>query len=284
MKKPKVTQTSYGWHSMPDEYYFSLPYLSNSGLKLLGLTPSHLKAALDREQLKAQGKADPEQPTPAMIFGAAFHHYHLGFSNKIAVTPTGIDRRTKQGKLDWFEFLGDSKDKTVISPEDFEKIKAMHASVKAHPKASKLIALKDTLREASGLWEHPIYGYQCKIKTDLVSHPYSWITDLKTTICAHPDEFNRAIYNFKYHWQAYWYTKGAKTLTGKDYKFLIIAVEKSEPYAVAVYEIGRTWLEIAKREVEPLEALYADCLNSGDWYGYNQSIIISNPPAWAAKK
>ena len=68
-------------------------------------------------------------------------------------------------------------------------------------------------------------------------------------------------------------------ITGKP-----IGTLKSEPYAVAVYEIGRTWLEIAKREVEPLEALYADCLNSGDWYGYNQSIIISNPPAWAAKK
>lgn len=289
MEKPeKKTQSTYGWHSMPDKLYFSLPYLSNSGLKLFNLSPAHLKQSLDSEALRAAGKADPDEPTPALIFGKAFHYYQLGFPGKIAVTPEGIDRRTKVGKTAWEYFCKNSEGKAIISADDFEAIKAMNKSLMAHPKASKLLTLKDTLREAAGIFEHPVYGYPCKIKTDLVSTQKIGtayiVSDIKTTICAHPDEFNRSIFNFKYHWQAYWYLKGAKALTGNDHKFMIIAVEKTPPYAVAVYEIGKAWLDIARPRIEPLETLYADCLASNDWQGYSNRVIISRPEKWMAYK
>ena len=65
-RTPKKSQTSFGWHSMEDEIYFGLPYLSNSGLKLLDLSPAHLKCYLDKQELISKGEAEPDEPTPAL--------------------------------------------------------------------------------------------------------------------------------------------------------------------------------------------------------------------------
>lgn len=268
---------------MPDADYFSLEFLSSSRLKLLDKSAAHLKADIDREKGIAEKTIEPEVPTPAQVFGAAYHAYMLGYPNKIAIMPAGIDRRTKAGKEEWAEFCRLTADKIIISAGDMLKIEAMHAVLYSHPKAAILLQLKDALREAAGIWQHPAFGFVAKIKTDIVDLKNRWIIDLKSAISAHPDDFARAIANFKYHWQAGHYINGARALTGDEFKFLIIAQEKEPPFAVAVYEIGRAWLEIAARQIDPLYHLYAGCLASSQWPAYNESIIISEPPAWAAR-
>jgi hypothetical protein len=283
-RTPKKTMTDYGWHSMPDADYFALPHLSNSRLKLLDNSAAHLKADLDREKEIKAGKRDPDEPTPAMIFGQAYHAYMLG-PGKIAIIPDDINRRTKAGREQWQQFCDESAGKAIVSADDMEKIKAMHNALHEHPKASKLLRLKDALREAAGLFKHPVFGFDCKIKTDIICLKNRWIIDLKSAISAKPDVFNKAIYNFKYHWQRNMYCDGARAIAGggKPFEFFIIAQEKTEPYAPAVFEIGAAWQQIAQAETEPLFALYKNCLETDLWPGYNTSIIISEPPAWAAK-
>jgi exodeoxyribonuclease VIII len=103
---------------------------------------------------------------------------------------------------------------------------------------------------------------------------------------ASPDGFGKSAWNYRYYVQAPFYLDGilesAESMAFDS--FLFIAVEKSPPYNVAVYEAG---LDVMQRGREAyLKDLdtYMNCIKSGQWPGYSLKAEPLRLPSYAYKK
>ena len=96
-----------------DNYYQNTDYVSNSMLNYLsGKSPEYFRFIMNH----------PQPATTAMKFGSAFHMNVLQpekFNSNYAISPK-FDRRTKQGKENYQNFINDSKLKTIISISEYE--------------------------------------------------------------------------------------------------------------------------------------------------------------------
>jgi hypothetical protein len=105
--------------------------------------------------------------------------------------------------------------------------------------------------------------------------------DVKSTQDASPSEFSRSIFKYGYHISAAWYLEGWRQATGEhDKDFIFAAFEKDAPNAVAFYQADADMLQIGRQECQRLLALYADCMQSKEWPGYNPAITPLSLPAW----
>jgi exodeoxyribonuclease VIII len=106
----------------------------------------------------------PAEQTPALTFGSAAHKIVLegkDFSEEYAVAPD-VDRRKKEGKEIWAQFVEDNPGKTVISNSDYETISVMAAAIGNCPLAKKLLTGKG-ITEEPFFWTDPETGEKCKI-------------------------------------------------------------------------------------------------------------------------
>jgi hypothetical protein len=102
------------------------------------------------------------------------------------------------------------------------------------------------------------------------------VVDLKTTTDAGPG-FARSVATFRYHVQASHYLAG---LHGAE-RFVFLTVEKTAPYAVAVYELDAAALaagdELRQRDMRVI----ADCQATKEWPGYGDTCQPLSLPSWA---
>jgi hypothetical protein len=100
------------------------------------------------------------------------------------------------------------------------------------------------------------------------------IIDLKTTTDSSQVAFPRAIRRFKYDWQAFFYLRGANSISHELYdKFIIIAVEKTPPYGVMLFDLSEA-LYWAEMRVMPLIEKFSLCLDMNRWPGYKNYEVI----------
>lgn len=222
-------------------YHWGSPYdscLNNSRLKLLNISPAHAHAA------------EKKDPTKALRIGIYLHDLLLMDSDP-------------------------NKLRSVYKPDEVDLALHMAASVMGHSKANKIIKHAD--KEHSGFFKDPDFGFWCKIRADLKLPDSGIIADVKSTVDAHSAKFKKDIFWFKYHWQAWFYLRGANTLAFKDKKsfhtFLIIAVEKKPPFGVMIYKFAKHTLDQAEQEIMPLLELYKNCLDKGEWPSYPEEIV-----------
>lgn len=106
---------------MTETEYRQHPAISRSELWRIHESPQRFRYFKDH----------PEAPTPALLFGQVFHKMALEpdtFHEEYAVVPD-VDRRTKEGKQRWGEFVEQSAGKSVIPADMFEQAKAMCLSL-----------------------------------------------------------------------------------------------------------------------------------------------------------
>jgi hypothetical protein len=65
---------------------------------------------------------------------------------------------------------------------------------------------------------------------------------------------------------------------------VIIAAEKVPPYCVGVYRIEADAVAAGDEELRPLLRLYAECMESGNWPGYEDKVHPISMPDWAFRK
>jgi hypothetical protein len=248
--------------------------LSASGLKLLAQSPEHYKYAVREE-------------TPAMLKGTATHCAVFEperFEKEYIVAPK-VDRRTKAGKETWAEL--EESGKIVLSAEDYADIVGMAASVRRRSISGELVA--GGIAEQSVYWEYTAvivedinFTFTCKARPDYIK-PLSGgyvVVDLKTTQDAR--DFERRAYSYGYHIQAAHYLHGLNnTEYGAARGFLFVAVEKTPPYGVKVYEASQDFLCRGNDEIFKLYSLYAQCHEYNNWPGYEETIQPLNLPRWA---
>lgn len=259
---------------MTNKEYHQAEGISKSDLDLIHKSPLHFITA----------KAQPEKQTEALLFGSALHKYILereDYNSEFTTAPI-CDRRTKEGKTIYAEFLEQSVGKNIVTQEQQDKIIGMNEAVFKHPLASKL--LTDGLAEQSYFWENKDSGILCKCRPDYIKGNYC--IDLKTTQSAKPDDFMKSAYNYRYYVQAYWYLKGLKAVGLEVENFIFVAVEKEPPYAICVYVASEEFLKLGEIEAEADLAVYKKCLETGNWHGYDETPEVHSLelPNWARKE
>ena len=86
-------------------------------------------------------KENPPEPTPSLLFGQVFHKMLLEpvtFDDEFVVVPE-VNRRTKDGKQMWEDFVADHEKQTIIPDEMYAKAKEMCEAVNREPLAVKLL-------------------------------------------------------------------------------------------------------------------------------------------------
>lgn len=243
--------------------------VSKTALDQVHRSPRHYLMWLDGE----------DEQTPAMAFGAAFHVATLEpdrFVAQYAAKPADMSFATKEGKA----WRSEHEGRIILSHDDHSKILAMSAAVRAHPIAGPL--LRGGQAEMTLRWQDVDSGLRCQARVDYWRQDLRVAADLKSTSCAAARDFARSVAEYRYHVQHALYADGFAACGEPVEHFLFVAVEKTAPYLVAVYELDAD--SVAKGEAsyrEDLETLER-CLHDDAFPGYPETIQSLSLPAWAA--
>ena len=269
----------YGLHgNLPFEEYLSLRCASKHGLDLVSRSHAHFRASIE----------NPVQPTAAMRFGTLAHEALLEphLFAQWAIEPQ-VDKRTKAGKAEYADWLQAHQDAhRRVSRQDHETCLALQAATLAHPAAARLLQHEGGLAEMSAIWRPANYNIPCKARADLVIQEVGWaergiVADVKTTSDARPEAFAKSVANYRYYVQAAFYVDALSALTGREYDFVIIAVEKSAPYGVGVYYLDDEDVQRGRREYLRDLKKFQWCVSNDLWPGY-ANVASSLPlPKWA---
>jgi hypothetical protein len=264
---------------MTHDEYHCLSAISRSALITFGQSPAHFWHNFLNP--KAQAKA----PTPAMLFGAAFHAYvlePLEYQTKYVEAPTS-SKVSKAYRL--AEEEASSNNQVIVPQGTAALCHQLSQALHEHPTAHKILTTKG-FYEATFLATCPHTDLEVKCRADCITDS-GWVVDLKTTTNASPDAFVKTIANYHYHVQAGFYLDVIEWATGSRPKgFLFVCIEKEAPYAVSVIRASDSMIAAGSRRARNLLNQMADCFNtfgpSQPWPAYDQDIVEVNLPAWAS--
>lgn len=181
------------------------------------------------------------EQTESMLKGSYIHALALndGSVANFAVAPQ-VDRRTKDGKAAYEDFIRSIGNKTVISADTAEESASITAAIRASEPASRLIEGATVEKQIT----FQIEGTPCKAKLDIING--TTIADLKTISEDLSDHnLTRLIWNRNYHTQLAFYATAYEAEYNKmPEKFKIIFASTTAPYLVRVVELGMEWITL----------------------------------------
>lgn len=258
--------------------YHAKPYLTKTKLfSLLTNTPMKFKYLEEH----------PEPPTPAMAFGSALHKFVLEpdtFGEEFAIAPQ-CDRRTKEGKAIYAEFVENAKGKDIISADDMALIAEIDSAIKNHLRAKFLLSGEV---ETSYSWVDEATGLDCQARPDSIVKTADriFIADLKTCTSADTDTMTAQAYKLGYDMQAAMFKEAVEKEFGLPCDFLFVCVEKEPPYLINILQADELMLQSGADRFREALGIYKDCIESGNWYGYEgkfNTVSTLSLPKWVAK-
>lgn len=250
-----------------NEQYHADPAVSASHLKAVMQSPYHYWSRYVDPERK------PIEPTAAMRLGSLAHCAILEpheLPQRYGVTP---DRRSTAGRAAAEQMAAEGIE--AVTSSDMALARSMATAVRNHSAAAALLA--DGKAEQSFWWDDLPTGMRCKCRPDWYFG--STVVDIKTTTDASPQAFARAVATFAYHVQAAHYLAG---LHGAE-RFVFVAVEKTYPHAVAVYELDADALALGRTTRDNALDVIAGCQAANVWPGYGDTAIQTlSLPKWAS--
>jgi hypothetical protein len=240
--------------------YRAFPALNQSAAKQLLVSPAHYQAYVNT----------PQEETKALRFGTFVHSAILepDTVDALYATAPDVDKRTKDGKAAFAEFATLNAGKTILDAEE----RATGNLVAAFGRQA--LKKHGVTFDATEVMYHVDYnGVPLKAAIDGVAGDYLW--DIKTTDDASSAGMLKAIRNYRYNLQAYWYRLVYEIATGRrplGFRFLFI--EKEPPYATAVCEIGPELMSYAIADFEKAVTLYRQCVETGIWPAYTDDVQV----------
>lgn len=207
------------------------------------------------------------RPTYAMEAGSAVHHLIFATSRVVSMAK-GKQRRGK----DYDAFLADNPGAVVLTYGEGIKALAMARSVGKNAEAMRVLdGTRETLREWS------IDGRACAGTPDVVGHDY--VTELKTSMTAHPDRFAWHSQRMGYHAQLAWYMDGVKQ-GGKQTPeaAYVVAVESSFPFVTSVFRLTDRAIDKGRRLYLTWWEQMQTCERSNEWPPYTQGVVALDVP------
>jgi exodeoxyribonuclease VIII len=221
----------------------------------------------------------PEDASPDMVFGGAFHSAILepdAFAATYVVMPRfeGHPNSTahKAAKAAWLE---ENSGKVSLTADEADRLKGMQAAVAAHPTASALVSGRGK-NELSIVWRDRPTGELCKGRIDrlarvparVIEHGAAGdaivLVDLKKTSRFH--RFDCEVAKFGYHAQLAFYLDGLGELDPAPVTPVIIAVQDEAPYDVVVYSVNDA-VEHGRKLYRRLLDLLIRCRREDRWPG-----------------
>ena len=240
--------------------YRAFPAFNQSAAKHILTSPAHYQAYINT----------PQEETKALRFGTFVHSAVLEphTLNDLYATAPEVDRRTKEGKETWAAFATANVGKAILDAEE----SAIGHLVASHAR----LALKThgVVFDATEVMYHVDYnGVPLKAAIDGVAGDYLW--DIKTTDDASAAGMLKAIRNYRYNLQAYWYRLVYELATGRrPLGFRFLFVEKEPPFACSVCEVGPELMSWAIADFEKAVSLYKSCTESRVWPAYPEEIQV----------
>ena len=205
-------------------------FTTSHRLDLFRKCPALYKKTIDGEIV--------EGDTAAFALGRATHAFVLEgaerFNEEFAVSDGPMNEKTGKpyGRMtrayaDWLA----EQPKPVVSAEDFGLIAKMREAVHAHTVAKDLLSAGFAEGTIRATWE----GEPVQARLDWFDPERGILIDLKT--CNDVDRFAYDVRDFGYAWQLAFYG-GCLRIAGYDgpLSVYLVAVEKKEPFRVAVVE------------------------------------------------
>ena len=256
--------------------------VSKSRLANMSVCPQYYKWAIE----------NPQEPTEALTVGSAFHKWVLepeDFGQEFAIMPI-IDRRTKQGKEDYANFVAENEGKSIITQEQFILIDNMRNSLLENSYFKKLI--DGGMVEQSFYFLDELTNIMCKVRPDCFKRigDKVIITDLKSCKSAMPEAFMKDIVNYSYDLQAYMYRLGVSLVLNvpiENVIFVFVAVEKEAPFLSAIYECTQDIYDRGEMLFRKYIGMLKYCTDTNNWYGINghtNEPITIGLPEWAKSK
>lgn len=262
-------------HGMSDEDYHAHHALSSSGARLL--LPEYKGSPK-----KFQWEKTHRRVSRAFDLGHAVHAKVLGVGLGVItypdehLTPSG-NVSTKAATVEWAAEQR-AAGLTIVSPAELDAVNAMSDAVLTHEFAGPLLE-KVTGREVSVFGE--VDGVSVRARFDILGGDIG--ADLKTTDDATERGFTKSVAKWGYAFQEAWYRDVHVASEGADLSaFYFIAVEKTAPYEVGVFQLEPYWIELARKRVENARNIFRDCTETGVWPGYDPAPKTLLAPAWEA--
>lgn len=175
-------------------------------------------------------------------------------------------KENKAAKAEFLESVGDNQE--VIEKLEFEEAQAIVNAVK-NTKSAKGILEMFTDFEQELNFEYG--GFKWKGFKDATCTEITG--DLKTTKDASRSGFKRSVRQFGYHRQAAMYNIGDGYL---EKPYIIIAVEKTKPYAVGLHHMTPQLLKKGKEQIDKGLIDFRRCLA-------DESLFLQSYEFWAKK-
>lgn len=231
------------------------------------------------------------------------------FRAKYVGIPDAISKTSKEGKALLAELQADGKvgieesklaevlelapplvGKTLLNADDLSDVQAMARAAAAHPITQVIMAQADGMGEASFFWVDAETGAPCRVRPDYAVppcklFPNGLIIDGKSNDDSGPEGFARNVWNSQMYYQAAFYSDGMQRLwgTAEPPSFMWLSQERDRPYATAYYAASADLVAYGRKRYRRLLRVFAECLRSGQWPGYPQTVQTLELPAWAAK-
>lgn len=257
--------------------YDAIPAKRHSRLWTLHThTPAHYKYEQDHPV---------EEDTQSLRFGRAYHAAVLepeSFGARFAVggpindktgRPYGSDSKKFQ---EWGE---SQKPLEPLTTDEASAIIDMAKVLREHP-AAKLLLEQKADSEVVVVWIDGNTGLKCKGRIDWLPRG-AIIVDLKSARSAAPSPFGRDAYNYGYVSQLAFYLDGLRQFMPDAGMPLIIAQEKDPPYAVAVYELSESDIELGRSHYRAALEKLAECERLNSWPAYSEAPEPLSLPPWA---
>lgn len=226
---------------------FTAAELSNEAYhEAPGVSKSHLDTFADGSPRHYwQRYINPDRPkekkTDALILGDSIHAAVLQptlFESRYAPEPLGptgakLDKRKTIDKEIYQDFLRREAGKTHLSQLEYEICLRARDAIYKHPVARGLF--KGGKAEHSFFARDPETSELRKCRPDYLTDDY--VLDLKSTLDAGEDSFSRDATNLRYDVAVPWYFDTIDLATGvkRSRKWIWVAVEKAEPFAIGLY-------------------------------------------------
>lgn len=189
------------------------------------------------------------------------------FDENVFVVPEN-DWRTNKAKDQRAAARADGR--TAILAKHLVLVEAARAAFFSNPFTAAAFARGKT--EQSMFWRHPRYGFWCRARPDFIADSGAHLCDYKATANANPERFGKHAYDMGYHRRAAWYLDGFAAVTGKTADhYWFCNQEMKPPYLTSVVELDMQALDAGRAENDRAAALFARCLETGDWFGYRHA-------------
>jgi hypothetical protein len=193
-------------------------------------------------------------------------------SARYGITP---DRRSNAGKA----LAADMEASGIeaVTAQEMEQALAMADAVRGNSTAALL--LSNGQAEQSFWWDDVSTGLRCKCRPDWLSADGATIVDLKTCQDASPAGFAKSVAQWSYQVQSAHYLCGTLAT-----RFIFVAVEKTAPYAVGVYELDAEAMVHGSVLRHNALQILQDCRAINSYPGYTDGGIQTlQLPGWALK-